>query len=128
MFDNENADIADNSYYMYMEDIQLIKNMGIKYYRFSISWSRILPHGNGLINQAGIDHYNNIINNLLDNDIQPVVTIYHWDLPQALEDQYEGWLNKQIIKDFEYYADICFSSFGDRVKWWITINEVSQTD
>ncbi|RDX74445.1 Beta-glucosidase 40 [Mucuna pruriens] len=95
------------------EDIQLMKDMGMDAYRFSISWSRIFPNGSGQINQAGVDHYNKLINALLAKGIEPYVTLYHWDLPQALEDK----------KDFATYAETCFQKFGDRVKHWITFNE-----
>ncbi|CAK9186188.1 unnamed protein product [Ilex paraguariensis] len=100
-----------------------MKDMGMDAYRFSIAWSRIFPNGTGEINQAGVDHYNNLINDLLANGIEPYVTLYHWDLPQALEDKYLGWLSPQILKDFATYAETCFQHFGDRVKHWITFNE-----
>ncbi|CAA0825542.1 Beta-glucosidase 40 [Striga hermonthica] len=123
VIDFSNADEANNQYHLYSEDVQLMKDMGMEAYRFSISWSRIYPNGTGEINQAGIDHYNNLINALLDQGIQPYVTLYHWDLPQSLEDKYNGWLSPQIIEDFATYAETCFKAFGDRVKHWITLNE-----
>ncbi|OMO71965.1 Glycoside hydrolase, family 1 [Corchorus olitorius] len=121
--DGSNADVAVDQYHRYVEDIQLIKDMGMDAYRFSIAWSRIFPNGSGEINQAGVDHYNNLINALLAQGIEPYVTLYHWDLPQALQDKYIGWLDPQIIKDFSVYAETCFEKFGDRVKHWITFNE-----
>ncbi|KAE8023153.1 hypothetical protein FH972_008889 [Carpinus fangiana] len=121
--DFSNADVAVDHYHRYNEDIQLMKDMGMDAYRFSIAWSRIFPYGSGEINQAGVDHYNNLINALLAKGIEPYVTLYHWDLPQALEDKYNGWLNPQIINDFATYAETCFQKFGDRVKNWITFNE-----
>lgn len=121
--DFSNADVAVDQYHLYNGDVQLMKDMGLDAYRFSISWSRIFPNGTGQINQAGVDHYNNLINSLLAKGIEPYVTLYHWDLPQALEDRYNGWLNSQIIKDFAVYAETCFQKFGDRVKHWITFNE-----
>lgn len=121
--DLSNADVAVNQYQVYPGDIQLMKDLGMDAYRFSIAWSRIYPNGTGEINQAGIDHYNNLINALLANGIEPYVTIYHWDLPQSLEDRYTGWLNPQSIKDYAIYAETCFKVFGDRVKHWITFNE-----
>ncbi|OMO71964.1 Glycoside hydrolase, family 1 [Corchorus olitorius] len=121
--DGSNADVAVDHYHRYVEDIQLMKDMGMDAYRFSIAWSRIFPNGSGEINQEGVDHYNNLINALLAQGIEPYVTLYHWDLPQALQDNYIGWLDPQIIKDFTVYAETCFEKFGDRVKHWITFNE-----
>ncbi|XP_038707791.1 beta-glucosidase 40 [Tripterygium wilfordii] len=121
--DFSNADVAVDQYHRYNEDIQLMKDMGMDAYRFSISWSRIYPNGTGKLNQAGVDHYNNLINALLAKGIEPYVTLYHWDLPQALADRYNGWLSPQIIKDFAVFAETCFQKFGDRVKHWITFNE-----
>eukprot|EP00897_Mesotaenium_endlicherianum_P003145 jgi/Mesen1/2859/ME000174S02110 len=121
--DGSNADIADASYYNYKDDIRLMQAMGVQYYRFSISWTRILPFGKGEVNQLGVDHYSSLIDALLAAGIQPVITLYHWDLPQALETQYGGWLSRLAIDDFLEYADVCFRAFGDRVQKWITINE-----
>lgn len=87
----------------------------VTHYRFSISWTRILPDGTGRINQAGIDYYNNLIDLLIAANIEPMVTIFHWDLPQVLEDQ-GGWSNRTVAEVFEEYADICFREFGDRVR------------
>ncbi|KAG6598631.1 Beta-glucosidase 40, partial [Cucurbita argyrosperma subsp. sororia] len=95
--DFSNADVAVDQYHRYPEDIKLMKDMGMDAYRFSIAWSRIFPNGSGEINEAGVDHYDNFINALLANGIEPYVTLYHWDLPQALEDKYNGWLSPQII-------------------------------
>lgn len=115
--------IADGSYYRIKEDVQLIKNMGLKSYRFSIAWSRILPTGQLPINQAGVDHYNALLDELERQGIEALVTLYHWDLPSYLEEKYNGWLSTEIEKDFTTYADVCFAAFGDRVKMWTTINE-----
>ncbi|KAF2294992.1 hypothetical protein GH714_030007 [Hevea brasiliensis] len=123
VIDFSNADVAVDQYHRFEEDIQLMKDMGMDAYRFSISWSRIYPNGTGAINQAGVDHYNKLINALIAAGIEPYVTIYHWDLPQALNDRYNGWLNPQIIKDYATFAETCFQKFGDRVKHWITFNE-----
>ncbi|XP_020250280.1 beta-glucosidase 12-like [Asparagus officinalis] len=102
-----------------------MKDLGVDAYRFSISWSRILPDGkiSGGVNQEGIQYYNNVINELMSKGIEPYVTIFHWDFPQSLEDQYGGFLSPLVVEDFREYADICFKSFGDRVKNWITFNE-----
>ncbi|XP_039063242.1 beta-glucosidase 12-like [Hibiscus syriacus] len=102
-----------------------MKEMGLDAYRFSISWSRILPNGkvSGGVNKEGVGYYNNLINELLANGIQPFVTLFHWDLPQALEDEYGGFLSPRIVNDFRDYVEVCFKEFGDRVKHWITLNE-----
>lgn len=100
-----------------------MKSMGMTAYRFSLSWSRIMPLGYGAVNDKGIQHYNNLINLLVTNGIEPIVTLYHWDLPLGLEEKYGGWLSPKIEDDFIAYANICFSAFGDRVKKWLTINE-----
>ncbi|OMO71967.1 Glycoside hydrolase, family 1 [Corchorus olitorius] len=123
ILDGSNADVAVDQYHRYVDDIQLMKDMGMDAYRLSIAWSRIFPNGTGEINQAGVDHYNNLINALLAKGIEPYVTLYHWDLPQALQDRYNGWLDRQIIQDFAAYAETCFQKFGDRVKHWTTFNE-----
>ncbi|XP_042480093.1 beta-glucosidase 24-like isoform X2 [Macadamia integrifolia] len=99
--------------------------MGLDAYRFSISWPRLLPKGkiSEGVNKDGLRYYNNLINELLSNGMQPFVTLFHWDCPLALEKEYGGFLSPQIIKDYWDYADLCFREFGDRVKHWITFNE-----
>ncbi|KAK8954925.1 Beta-glucosidase 12 [Platanthera zijinensis] len=121
--DGSNGDVACDSYHRYKEDVQLLKNLGMNSYKFTRSWSRILPPGRGKVNEEGVRYYNNLINELLDNGILPFVTLFHWDLPQALHDEYGGFLSDKIVEDFKNYADVCFREFGDRVKHWITINE-----
>ncbi|KAH0922722.1 hypothetical protein HID58_022740 [Brassica napus] len=123
--DGSNGSIADDSYRLYKDDVALMHQIGFSAYRFSISWSRILPSGNlkGGINQAGINYYNKLINELLSKGIKPFVTIFHWDTPQGLEDAYGGFRGADIVNDFRDYADICFKNFGDRVKHWMTLNE-----
>ncbi|KAL0772370.1 PREDICTED: beta-glucosidase 16-like isoform X2 [Brassica oleracea var. oleracea] len=125
ILDGSNGSIADNSYNLYKEDVNLLHQIGFHAYRFSISWSRILPRGDlkGGINQAGVDYYNNLINQLLLKGMKPFVTIFHWDLPAALEHAYGGFLGAEIVNDFRDYAELCFQKFGDRVKHWVTVNE-----
>ncbi|CAN4080488.1 unnamed protein product [Withania somnifera] len=125
VIDGSNGDVALDFYHRYKEDIKLMKLQGLNGFRFSISWSRILPYGklSKGVNKEGIAFYNNLINELLANGIQPLVSIYHWDLPQALEEEYQGFLSPQIVDDFRDYAELCFKEFGDRIKYWITINE-----
>mmetsp|Transcript_23241 Transcript_23241/g.49140 ORF Transcript_23241/g.49140 Transcript_23241/m.49140 type:complete len:549 (-) Transcript_23241:136-1782(-) len=125
ILDGSNGDIACDHYNRVEEDVRLMKDLGLKAYRFSIAWTRILPNGKleGGINPMGIAFYNRLIDELLKNGIEPWVTLYHWDLPQTLEDEYEGWLSPNIIEDFGSYASVCFEAFGDRVKHWVTINE-----
>ncbi|KAG4440631.1 hypothetical protein IFR05_003890 [Cadophora sp. M221] len=121
-----NADISCDHYNRMPEDVELMKSLGLEVYRFSISWSRIIPLGgrHDLVNEAGITFYNDLIDRLLARNIKPSVTLYHWDLPQALYDRYGGFLNTLEFKaDFESYARLCFSRFGDRVKEWVTFNE-----
>ncbi len=117
------GDIAVDHYNRYKEDIKLMAEMGLKTYRFSISWARIYPNGNGTINKKGLSYYNNIIDECLKNQIEPMVTIFHWDLPQALVDAYGGWESPKIIYDNVIYAKTLFENFGEKVKYWITLNE-----
>ncbi|XP_057852628.1 beta-glucosidase 22 isoform X3 [Cryptomeria japonica] len=109
------------------EDVRLMYEMGLDAYRFSISWSRLIPDGRGAINPKGLEYYNSLINELRHYGIEPHVTLYHFDLPQSLEDAYGGWLSSQIIEDFKAYAEVCFREFGDRVKYWTTFNEPAFT-
>ncbi|CDO77449.1 Glycoside Hydrolase Family 1 protein [Trametes cinnabarina] len=123
--DGRDGDVATDSYKRWKEDLDLLVEYGVKSYRFSIAWSRIIPLGgrNDPINEAGIQFYSNLIDALLERGIVPFVTIYHWDLPQALYDRYKGWLSREIVDDYVHYAKICFERFGDRVKYWLTMNE-----
>ncbi|KEH30278.1 putative beta-glucosidase [Medicago truncatula] len=123
--DRHNGDVADDSYHRYKEDIGIMKDLNMDAYRFSISWSRVLPKGkfSGGVNQEGINYYNDLINEVLAKGMQPYVTLFHWDVPQALEDEYDGFLSRRIVDDFRDYAELCFKEFGDRVKHWITLNE-----
>jgi len=119
------GDKAVDHYHRYKEDIALMAEMGLKTYRFSISWPRVIPNGTGTVNELGLQFYDNIINECLNNDIVPMVTMYHWDMPQALEIAYGGWENRQIVDDFVNYATTIIKRYGDRVKHWITMNEQS---
>ena len=114
--------VASDHYHHMEEDVKLFAEMGLKAYRFSIAWTRIIPEGRGEINQKGIDFYNRLINELLKHNIEPIVTVYHFDLPWALEKE-GGWLNRSTIEDFKNYCKVLFENFGDRVKYWLTINE-----
>ncbi|GAB4830909.1 Beta-glucosidase 47 [Ancistrocladus abbreviatus] len=122
--DESNGDVATDHYHLYQEDVNLMADLGVNSYRFSISWARILPKGRyGIVNWAGIDFYNKLIDALLQKGIEPLVTLCHFDIPQELEDRYGGWLSPKLKEDFGYYANVCFKFFGDRVKYWVTFNE-----
>ncbi|KAG6906796.1 Beta-glucosidase 1B [Tephrocybe rancida] len=119
--DGRNGDVATDSYRLWKEDVALLAQYGIKAYRFSISWSRIIPEGGreDKVNEEGVRFYSDLIDALLEHGITPFVTLYHWDLPQALHDRYGGWLNKdEVVKDYVNYTRVCFEAFGDRVKHW----------
>ncbi|MDH2999571.1 aryl-phospho-beta-D-glucosidase [Chelonobacter oris] len=122
-FEGTTGDVAVDHYHRYREDVRLMAEMGLESYRFSISWPRIFPDGSGQVNQKGLDFYNNLIDECLKYGIVPFVTLYHWDLPLALEKQ-GGWHNKATIDAFVHYAEVCFNAFGDRVKHFITFNEM----
>lgn len=119
---NENGDVACDHYHRYLEDIQLMKEMGVKAYRLSLSWARILPEGIGEVNQKGIDFYNRIIDALVQNGITPYITLFHWDLPYALHKK-GGWLNNECVEWFSEYARVVAENFSDRVKHFFTMNE-----
>ncbi|KAI3448933.1 hypothetical protein Pfo_005598 [Paulownia fortunei] len=123
--DQSNGDVANDFYHLYKEDVKLLKYIGLDAFRMSISWPRILPRGklSGGVNKEGIAFYNNVFNELLANGIIPFVTLFHWDLPQALDDEYRGFLSPLIIDDYKDFAELCFKEFGDRVKYWLTFNE-----
>ena len=124
--DGSTSEDATRAYDLYKEDVALMKSLGVTAYRFSLSWSRIVPLGGAddPVNEKGIAYYSNLIDELLANGITPFVTLFHWDTPQALEDRYGGMLNQEkYTPDFLRYARLCFNRFGDRVKHWITYNE-----
>ena len=122
IFEGHHARTSCDFYNRYQEDILLIKNLNIPNLRFSVSWPRIMPRGTGKINQKGIDYYNRIIDTCLQNQIDPWLTLYHWDLPYDLELK-GGWTNRDIISWFSDYTEVCARHFGDRVKHWIVMNE-----
>jgi len=115
---------ACNFYNQYQNDIDLIKQLNIPNFRFSLSWSRIMPNGTGAVNQAGIDYYNKVIDYCLASGVEPWPTLYHWDLPHALELK-GGWTNREVVNWFTDFVGVCARSFGDRVKHWMVMNEPS---
>jgi beta-glucosidase len=122
IFNNQNGNTACNFYDKYIHDLILMNYLGIKNFRFSISWPRIFPNGIGTKNEKGIDFYNRLIDFCLEMDIEPWVTLYHWDLPQALESK-GGWTNREILNWFTDYVETCILHFGDRVNNWMVLNE-----
>ncbi|RDX86878.1 hypothetical protein CR513_31718, partial [Mucuna pruriens] len=125
--DHSSGETSVDFYHRYKRisrsDIKVVKEIGLDSYRFSISWSRIFPKGRGAVNPLGVQFYNNLINEILSNGLKPFVTLFHWDLPQALEDEYGGFLSHKVVADFHDYAEFCFKTFGDRVKHWVSLNE-----
>lgn len=115
--------IAADHYHHYKEDVALMKECGFTSYRFSIAWPRIYPDNSGVPNQLGIDFYNNLINELIENGITPIVTLYHYDMPVWVDEEFNGWYGRGIIDAFDQYVRTCFNEFGDRVKYWLAINE-----
>ncbi|MCM3765971.1 glycoside hydrolase family 1 protein [Neobacillus niacini] len=122
-FKGTTGDVAVDHYHRYQEDVRLMAEMGLKAYRFSVAWSRIFPAGKGEVNEKGLEFYNNLINELIKYKIEPILTIYHWDLPQALQDEYGGWESRQIVDDFTNFAVTLYKNYGDRVKYWVSLNE-----
>ncbi|XP_075140642.1 lactase/phlorizin hydrolase [Leptodactylus fuscus] len=122
VFDRGNGNIACDSYHQLDADLYMLRGLGVNSYRFSISWSRIFPDGQGAVNSKGVEYYNRLIDGLLENNIAPMVTLYHFDLPQALQDL-GGWESDTVLEAFHNYADYCFSTFGDRVKFWMTFHQ-----
>ena len=115
--------VASDFYHHWEEDIDLMKELGLKAYRFSVAWARIIPDGDGAVNPEGIAFYNKVIDKLIANDIIPFITLYHFDLPYALVTKYNGWEARDCAYAFERYAKVCFAAFGDRVKYWQVHNE-----
>ena len=123
---DENGDVACDHYHRYREDVAIMGELGLNAYRFSIAWARVLPQGTGASNLKGLDFYNRLVDALLERNIRPFVTLYHWDLPQALEDR-GGWGSRDTAAAFGEYAALMGRTLGDRVKDWITLNEPLST-
>ena len=124
--DRSNADHTNDHYHLYKDDVQLMKALGAKAYRFSIAWPRVFPDGLGSPNPKGLDFYNRLLDELLANGIEPFATMYHWDLPQALQDRHGGWMSRDTSKAFADYAGYVAARLSDRVKHIFTINECSR--
>src|SRR5687768_5677307 len=120
--DRSNGNEACDHYHRYQQDVDLMAQLELQTYRFSIAWSRIMPFGRGAISEKGLAFYDRLIDSLLEKGIQPAVTLYHWDLPQSLQDL-GGWSNRDMADWFSEYANLCFERYGDRVSRWITLNE-----
>ncbi len=119
---DEHADVAVDFYYRYQHDIDLIKDMNLDAFRFSLAWTRIMPQGTGKVNQKGLDFYHRVIDACLEKGIEPWLTLYHWDLPQSLEED-GGWTNRQVVDWFSEFTDTCTRAFGDKVHNWLVLNE-----
>lgn len=115
--------VTSDFYHHYKEDIALLAEMGFKAFRMSIAWTRLYPEGDGVLNQKGIDFYKDVFKTLKENGIEPVVTLYHWDMPQSLVDRFDGWYGKETVEAFKVYVDTCFKEFGCYIKYWLTLNE-----
>lgn len=122
-FKETTGEVAVDHYHRYKEDVALMAEMGLKTYRFSIAWARIFPNGRGEVNEAGLRFYHDLIDECIKYGIEPMVTLYHWDLPQALVDEYGGWENERVIDDYVNYAVALFEAFKEKVKYWVTMNE-----
>jgi beta-glucosidase/6-phospho-beta-glucosidase/beta-galactosidase len=118
----DTGDVACDHYRRYKDDVKLMKELGMQAYRFSIAWARVLPEGKGRVNQGGLDFYSRLVDELLENGIEPLATLYHWDLPSALDDR-GGWLNPDIADWFADYASVMYRKLDGRVKTWATLNE-----
>jgi beta-glucosidase len=123
--DGKTGAIACDHYHRYEDDIKLMAALGVKHYRFSIAWPRIVPDGRGAVNQAGIDFYQRLVDCLGEHGIEPVATLFHWDSPLALEARYGSWRSREMAQDFADYASATVSRLGDRITRWITLNEIT---
>ncbi|XP_078478492.1 lactase-like protein isoform X1 [Lampetra planeri] len=121
---NETGDASCEGYYKMKDDVSLMRELKLNHYRFSISWPRLIPTGikSDHVNEKGVKYYDDLIDHLLENKVTPIVTLYHWDLPQVLQEKYGGWHNISMVNYFNDFANLCFERFGNRVKYWITFN------
>jgi beta-glucosidase len=122
--DGQSGDVACDHYHRYEDDVKLMADLGIKHYRFSIAWPRIVPDGRGAVNEKGVDFYRRLVDTLLKHGITPHATLLHWDSPQALEDRYGSWRSREIAQDFADYCTATVKRLGDRITHWMTINEI----
>jgi beta-glucosidase len=125
IYNNDTGKVACDHYHLYKQDVALMKELNINGYVFTISWPRIFPDGEEKPNPKGIDFYNRLVDELIKNDIKPFATLFHWDLPQTLQDKYGGWKSKEVSKLFAEYAAYTAEKLKDRVEYWITMNEIS---
>lgn len=121
----DTGDVACDHYHLYERDVALMRELGVKHYRFSIAWPRIIPDGRGTVNEKGVDFYRRLVDALLRAGVTPHATLYHWDLPQALQDRYEGWQSREVVDDFAVYAHEVVKRLGDRITNWMTLNEIA---
>ena len=121
-FKNTTGEVAIDFYHKFEEDIELMKEMGLNAYRFSVSWPRVMADGR-TVNPKGVEFYHKVIDKLIEAGMEPILTVYHWDLPQALQDEYAGWESREIIKDFTAFCELLYKEYGKKVKYWVTLNE-----
>lgn len=121
-FKNTTGEVAIDFYHKFEEDIELMKEMGLNAYRFSVSWPRVMADGR-TVNPRGVEFYHKVIDKLIEAGVEPILTVYHWDLPQALQDEYAGWESREIIKDFTAFCELLYKEYGNKVKYWVTLNE-----
>jgi len=123
-YGGDTGDVACDHYHRYEGDVKLMADLGVKHYRFSIAWPRIVPDGRGAVNEKGVDFYRRLVDTLLKHGITPHATLLHWDSPQALEDRYGSWRSREMAKDFADYVTATVKRLGDRIHYWMTINEI----
>jgi beta-glucosidase len=124
-FNGDTGDVACDHYHHFENDVRLMAELGVKHYRFSISWSRVMLEGRGAVNERGMDFYRRLCDALHARNITPHATLYHWDLPQGLQDRYAGWQSREVVNDFGDYATAVVKRLGDRVAHWLTLNEIA---